>query len=272
MASVRVRFFGRSDVGRRRTTNEDSFVVCEEEGLGVVCDGMGGHESGEIASRMAVDLLSEQAGRHVPRLVDGKRKHSQVRAMAQDLVFEWTQAANAAIHERGTTPGSDSGDGKARMGTTLALVLFVHDVVVVGSVGDSRVYRVRDEAILRLTTDHVVIADARRAPADPRPPRKRKFVTKALGTRSVVEPDILLHEVSPGDVYLLCSDGLTDLVSDEEILELVVRAGPNRALSIRSLINLANKRGGTDNVTVVVAEVEGQRDEMDETDILPIPK
>lgn len=233
---------------------------------------MGGHESGEIASRMAVDIFAEHAAKGAEVLRAPGRKRSQTRAMAQDFVFEWTQVANAAIHRRGG--GSGAAAPKARMGTTLALAFFVSDFAVVANVGDSRVYRVRAGAIERLTEDHVVIADARRAATDPRPPRKRKFVTKALGTRNAVDPDIHLFDVLPGDVYLLCSDGLTDLVTDEEILETTRRAREDLRQAVRSLIDLANKRGGTDNVTVVVGEVvrEEGDDASDQTDVLPIEK
>jgi PPM family protein phosphatase len=262
---MRIRFFGRSDTGRKRTSNEDSFVLCEEEGLGVVCDGMGGHESGEVASRMAVDILSDQAARFAQRLKLRGRKHSHLRAMAQEFVVEWTQAANSAIHERGNSVP----DLKGRMGTTLAMVLFVSDFVVVAHVGDSRVYRARGPKIQQLTKDHIVIADAKRAPSDPRPPRKRKYVTKALGTKADVEPDVVAMDVSPGDVFVLCSDGLTDLVTDEEICEKV--GAPDRRQAVRGLIDLANRRGGTDNVTVVVAEVlQEEEDLSDATDELPI--
>lgn len=233
---------------------------------------MGGHEAGEIASRMAVDIFAEQAARGVAILREPGRKHSQLRALAQGLVIEWTERANAAIHRRGDS--GSSADGPKRMGTTLAVVFFVSDFVVVANVGDSRVYRLRGDRIERLTADHVIMADAKRHPADPRPPRKRKFVTKALGTRSTVDPDVSLHEVAAGDVYVLCSDGLTDLVADDEILAVVRRSGPDRRRAVRSLIDLANKRGGPDNVTVVLAEVVGDDDDddSDQTDVLPIAR
>lgn len=240
----------------------------------MVCDGMGGHDAGEVASRLAVDIFAEQATRGVAALHVPGRKHSQLRAIAQDLVVDWTDRANAAIHRRGDS-GSSPDAPRSRMGTTLAAVFFVSDFVVVANVGDSRVYRTRGERIDCLTTDHVIMADARRHPADPRPPRKRKFVTRALGTKSSVEPDVSLHDIAVGDAYVLCSDGLTDLVTDDEILTITRRAGPDRRRAVRSLIDLANKRGGPDNVTVVLAEVledEDDDDDSDATDVLPIAR
>lgn len=267
---MRVRLFGRSDVGRRRSSNEDSFVLCEDEGLGVVCDGMGGHEFGEIASRMAVDLMAERVADVYPRLVESGRKLSQTRAMAQELVAEWTEEINGAIHDRALEAADDEGSARSKMGTTLALVFVVTDFAVVAHVGDSRVYRMRSGVLERMTEDHTVVADAKRHPADPRPPRKRKYVTRALGTKPTVEPDVRLVEVFAGDVFVLCSDGLTDLVEDEEIAEVLRKAKPDWRKAVRSLIHLANKRGGVDNVTVVLVEVLGESDDDDDTEALPL--
>jgi len=256
-------------VGRRRLSNEDSYVLCEDEGLGVVCDGMGGHDSGEIASRIAVDLFADQVPKARRALDDPRLKLSQARAMASDFIVEWTQQANERIHEDGKKAGGDKGL-KSRMGTTLAAVFFVSDFVVVANVGDSRVYRVREGVIEQVSEDHTVVADAPRSPSDPRPPRKRKFVTRALGTKRKVEPDVAVLNAFPGDLFLLCSDGLTDLVEDEEILAIVEKAGVDRRKAVRSLIHLANKRGGTDNVTVVIADViaGAEEEEEDDTDVL----
>lgn len=265
-------------MGKRRSSNEDSFVLCEEEGLGVVCDGMGGHELGEVASRMAVDMLAERVAEAIPRL-RSRRKLSEVRALAEELVREWTQEANAAIHRHGRLeakrrglPAKEPGarTNKSQMGTTLALALFVSDLAVVANVGDSRVYRIRSWAIEQLTEDHTIVAEARRHAADPRPARKRKYVTRALGTKPEVRPDVHLVHAFPGDLFVLCSDGLTDVVADEEIVEVLRRARGDYRKGIRSLIRLANKRGGPDNVTVVVAEVEAGDDEDDDTDELEI--
>lgn len=242
-------------------------MICEDEGLGAVCDGMGGHDNGEVASRLAVDVLSDRASRFAARLREERpRKLSQVRAMAQDMVQDWTHAANEAIHVK----GGEEAAGRDRMGTTLALALFVGDFVVVAHVGDSRVHRIRGGAIEQLTADHVIVADARREANDPRPPRKRKFVTRALGTKASVEPDVRLLDVAPGDLFLLCSDGLSDLVTPEEMVEATA-SGRDRRLAVRALIELANRRGGPDNITVVLAEVLADDEDLDdETDVLPI--
>jgi protein phosphatase len=257
-------------VGRRRLSNEDSFLLCEAEGLCVVCDGMGGHESGEIASRLAVDTFADRVGRFRHLLDNPSLKLAQARSMAQELVVDWTQVANSAIHERGKDAPGDPKDTKSRMGTTLALAFFVTDFVVVANVGDSRVYRLRGEALERLSEDHVIVADAQRHPADPRPPRKRKFVTRALGTKASVEPQVRALDVRPGDLFVLCSDGLTDLVDDEDIVKLVRKDREDLRNAVRALIALANKRGGNDNVTVVLAEVVGAEGDADDTDELPI--
>lgn len=256
-------------MGRRRTTNEDAFVLCEEEGLCVVCDGMGGHESGEVASRLAVDLFADRITEAYEKLAEGKRKLSLRRALAQELVIECTTDANNLIHTEGRRR-SPNGDLKSRMGTTLALAFVLPEFAVVANVGDSRVYRIRARTIVQVTEDHVIMAEKKRHPSDPRPPKMRKYVTRALGTKSEVEPDVHLVDVSPGDLFLACSDGLTDVVTDAEILKVLHRGSDDYRKAIRSLISLANKRGGPDNVTVGLVEVLGTSapEEEDDTEAL----
>lgn len=269
---MRVRLYGRSDVGRKRTSNEDSFGLCEDEGLGVVCDGMGGHQSGEVASRTAVDLFSDRVEHAFPRLTAPRRKLSQVRSMAAEFVREWTWEANSKIRSIGEDSGTVDDSSKSRMGTTLAVVFVVGDFAVIGHVGDSRVYRIREGVIEQLTEDHVIVAESKRHPADPRPAKKRKYVTKALGTKKNVEPDISLVDVFHGDVFVLCSDGLSDLIVDDEISSMVRKTGRDYRRAIRSLIEMANQRGGHDNITVVMVEVIGEDDDDDDTEDLPILK
>ncbi|MEZ0229470.1 MAG: PP2C family serine/threonine-protein phosphatase [Planctomycetota bacterium] len=247
-----IRFYGRSDVGRKRLSNEDSYHTSDEDGFGIVCDGMGGHQGGEIASRLAVDVLTDSLARGGPLLARQKgKKLAHLRSLAKDMVLEWTQRANDEIFKQ----GGENTPLKTRMGTTLALVLLVEDFVVVAHVGDSRVYRIRDGAVERLTEDHSVIGPSRSPRAWGTAPKRRKFVTKALGTRSTVEPDIRLEDARGGDVFVLCSDGLSDAVKPEEMVEIVQKAGEDRRVALRSLVHLANKRGGRDNITVVLAEI-----------------
>ncbi len=249
---LRIRFFGRSDVGRKRLSNEDSYHTSDESGFGIVCDGMGGHEGGEVASRMAVDVLTDSLAKGLALLTRGRgKKLAHLRSLAKDMVLEWTQKANDEIFQR----GGENTPLRTRMGTTLALVLLVEDFVVVAHVGDSRIYRIRGGAIERLTEDHSVIGPSRSPRTWGTAPKRRKFVTKALGTRATVEPDIRLEDAAPGDVFLLCSDGLSDPVKPEEMARIIEKAGTDRRVALRSLVHLANKRGGRDNITVVLAEV-----------------
>jgi serine/threonine protein phosphatase PrpC len=233
----------------------------------VVCDGMGGHHAGEVASRLAADLFADRVTDAYPKLTRGGRKLSQLRSMAQELLVECTHEANSAIFEHGREDHDDS--FKSRMGTTMVSILAIEDFAVVAHVGDSRVYRIRRGRIKQLTEDHVILAEKKRHPADPRPPRMRKYVTRALGTKPDVEPDVALVDLRDEDLYLLCSDGLTDVVTDEEIVDILERSAPEFRQALRRLIKLANRRGGPDNVTIVIAEVlQEDDDDEDVTDEL----
>ena len=248
----RIRFYGRSDVGRKRLSNEDSYSTSDDERYGIVCDGMGGHQGGEIASRLAVDILTDslsKGGQLLARRSGGKLAH--LRALAKDMVLEWTQRANDEIFQK----GGENTPLRTRMGTTLAFILLVEDFVVVTHVGDSRIHRIRNGVIERLTEDHSIMGPSRSPRTWGTAPKRRKFVTKALGTRATVEPDIRLEDAVHGDVYILCSDGLSVAVQPEEMVTILEKAGEDRRTALRSLIHLANKRGGRDNITVVLAEV-----------------
>jgi protein phosphatase len=255
---VRVRFHGRSDPGRRRDTNEDAYAYSGDGGFCVLCDGMGGHSSGEVASRMAVDILAERlralssdGGAAGPAERAGRLERK--RAVLARYVEESLRLANQAIFERGAR---EQGVAHGRsMGTTLALLCVAGDMGVVAHVGDSRVYRVRDGALELLTRDHSVTAPEFGSTG--RSGRKRKYVTRALGTRAEVAPEVRTIDVRAGDVFVACSDGLTDHVRDDEITEAVRASPPAEVKYLPSaLINLANERGGRDNVTVVVGLVE----------------
>lgn len=256
---MRVTFHARTDRGRRRQTNEDAFATSDEDGFCVLCDGMGGHASGEVAARTAVEVLAARARVAIPRAGGPRppREVERVRALLPGLVEEWLREANAAVFARGS--GAPEGGPKAgrRMGTTLALLCVVEDFAVAAHIGDSRIYLLRDGGIEPLTRDHTVLASALPAPPPPDASgrRKRKYVTRALGTRPEVQADLVTIDVKPGDRFVVCSDGLTDFVRDHEIRGAVEVAGAHLDAAARILIDLANARGGRDNITVIVGAI-----------------
>ena len=237
-----------SDIGMRRKNNQDSAAVqlCADQDiwnqyghLFIVADGMGGHAVGELASKIAVDTI--------PLTFFKSRAED-----TQQALLEAIQNANAAIHERGI-----QNEDFKRMGTTcVALVLSPHGAIT-GHVGDSRIYRIRDDRIEQLTFDHSLHWELQRAgrlkPGDVFLPEAKHVITRSLGPEPSVQVDINgPHPVLPGDRFVLCSDGLTGHLKDSEI-GMIVRDLPITESS-KLLVNLANLRGGSDNVTVVVAE------------------
>lgn len=237
-----------SDIGMRRKNNQDSATVqlCADHEvwsqyghLFIVADGMGGHAVGELASKIAVDTI--------PLTFFKSRAED-----TQKALLEAIENANAAINERGM-----QNEEFKRMGTTcVALVLSPHGAIT-GHVGDSRIYRIRDDRIEQLTFDHSLHWELQRAgrlkPGDVFLPEAKHVITRSLGPEPSVKVDINgPHPVSPGDRFVLCSDGLTGHLKDAEI-GMIVRELPIEQSS-KLLVNLANLRGGSDNVTVVVAE------------------
>ena len=265
---ISLRFHALSDIGRRRETNEDSFACSEECSLGVVADGMGGHRSGEVASRMAVKLISQYAADLGKASFCEGLKLGQTRVRLKELMEDWTQRANGAIYSK-SNRGHDLRD---RMGTTLTVLLGVEDLVVIANVGDSRAHRIRQGRIEILSRDHVIYAADRRKKKPGKGStrlsasgsvRKRKFVTRALGTKPRVKPDVAVKETRIGDAYLLCSDGLTDLVRAEEIRDLIQESADDQA-AVEALVSTANDRGGTDNITVVLGRVVADPEEVED--------
>ncbi len=241
---MRVDSFGITDVGRRRATNEDDFLVEPEVGLYAVADGMGGHAAGEVASRLAIQSL-ETYFRAAGRLGGDP-------LLAAERLREAVLAANRGIWQ--AIVGHDERRG---MGTTLAAVLAIGEQWVVGHVGDSRVYLLRDGRLARLTSDHSWVNEQVRLgfltdEAAQRHPM-RNIVTRALGSREDVAVDIALEPLHEGDVLLLCSDGLNTMVPDEGIREILSKHSLDPRSACRALVDEANRRGGEDNITVVVA-------------------
>jgi protein phosphatase len=240
---VRIDWAGLSDRGRRRPTNEDSFLADPALGLFAVADGMGGHAAGEIASRLAVEAVQRAL-----------RAGSDGGPDPAGRISAAIQAANRAILAR--TLQSQDLQG---MGTTLVLVLLEPRSAWVSHVGDSRAYRIRRDAIELLTHDHSWVGEqvrlGRLSQEEARRHPWRNVVTRALGSQGEVQADVGHEPVQAGDRILLCSDGLNTMVREEQILEAVVAAGPDLAEACRRLIDLANQQGGEDNVTVVLLQV-----------------
>jgi PPM family protein phosphatase len=226
-----------SDTGRRRQQNEDAFV-CDPP-LFAVADGMGGHHAGEVASRLAAAALEDRER--------GLR--------GETAVAELIDTANERIYRAALEDPSVAGMGTT---VTVALVDDAAGTIAIGHVGDSRLYRIRDGRLEQLTSDHSLVAELMRTgrlteeEAQHHP--QRSVITRAAGTEPSVEIDSATVETLPGDLYLLCSDGLTTMVGDEQILEIVQRDGdPDRITA--ALVAAANRAGGEDNVTVVVFEI-----------------
>jgi protein phosphatase len=243
-----------SDVGRVRPLNEDYHRVLQfalRNGpltLLAVADGMGGAAAGEVASKLAMEVLDESFSRYASELERGKSMVSIER-----LTEKAIRLANRRVHVEAS---SDS--GRRGMGTTLTMVAIHDNKAVLGHVGDSRAYLVRDERIFQLTKDHSWVEEQRQrgllSEAEAESHEWRNLITRALGTRPEVEPDIIPVNVRSGDVLVLCSDGLHGQVDPDEILAEILRTG-NRQSSVEYLIALANQRGGPDNITLVIAEV-----------------
>jgi protein phosphatase len=244
---LRTRLSALTDTGVRRKVNEDAVGVSEAHGVCVVCDGMGGHASGEVASRMAVDVIVRGLQRDLPPLgpvvrgAAGRDREAVAAALTRAI-----DAANAAVFERGRSdPAIESG---RPMGTTVAALVLAGDAVLLAHIGDSRIYRVRGGELVPLTEDHSVTTSHE----ERRRGRKRKYVTRALGTRKKVRAELRFDEALPGDRYLLCSDGLTDCVADDEILAQLEGAADGDE-AVQALVRLANDRGGRDNISVLLA-------------------
>jgi protein phosphatase len=227
-----------TDTGRRRLQNEDAFV-CDPP-LFAVADGMGGAQAGELASRLAAAALEDR--------VAGLR--------GEEAVAGLVRTANERIYRHALVDPQAAG-----MGTTVtaALVDEASGTVAIGHVGDSRAYRVRDGALEQLTADHSLVAELVRSgrltqdEADQHP--HRSVITRVLGTEADVEVDTLTVAALPGDLYLLCSDGLTSMLRDEEILAIVVAAAADPDATAEALVAAANRAGGEDNITAVLFEL-----------------
>lgn len=253
---MRLTSAGRTHVGMKRAHNEDSLRLFREENLFIVADGMGGHASGEVASQMSVETLaeffratSEDDEVTWPYKMDKGRKYEENR------VITGVKLSNRKIFE------SASRDAKLKgMGTTIVVSFFVNGGVYVGHVGDSRVYRFRAGKLIQLTEDHSLLNDYIKmknlTPEEIEAFPHKNVIVRALGMKETVQVDVH-HEVpQSGDVYLLCSDGLSGMVSDEQMESILKDDEGDLDRKCERLIDAANANGGSDNITVILARYE----------------
>jgi protein phosphatase len=254
---LRVRAYGDTDVGRKRRANEDAYLVDEPMGLYVVCDGMGGHAAGEVASQEAVDSIYGMVKRGMaglPSLLEsapGTAAHNDAAFRHRRLLESALQAAAYMVYSM-----AEADRGRRGMGTTATTMLIREGYAVFGQVGDSRIYRFRDGVLDQLTEDHTLVAwqvkhgliTEEEAAFSP----QRNVITRAIGSADHVEVDTGIFAIEKGDRFVLCSDGLHGYLEahDVEIFD----SAPADMLP-RVLIDLANGRGGKDNITVICVEV-----------------
>ena len=244
---MQLEFAARSDVGMVRSGNEDSFFADanRERGLFIVADGMGGHAAGEVASEMAVQIVARE--------LDGVRDlHA---AEVGDRVATSLRDANTAIFQRTVTESDKQG-----MGTTASVLILAGRRYLIGQVGDSRVYLLRDGELRQLTKDHSYVQEQVDAgfltPEQARYHPYSNVITRCVGAGESVEPDTYQGEARVGDVFLVASDGLTGMVDDRRLQQLLLARATTERI-VQALVSEANGRGGLDNVTAIVVRVTG---------------
>jgi protein phosphatase len=246
---------GITDVGLQRDHNEDTFAVLPEHCLFLVADGMGGHQAGDVASRLASEAISDFFQRTAGEEVTWPFHFDSALSESENRLLTAIRLANRQIYEHSLKSQSLRG-----MGTTVVGALFNADArkMYVGHVGDSRAYVIRDGEIAQLTRDHSLVNDYLRVmpdmPEDQRNELPKNVITRALGMQDSVEVDLLAHETRAGDVFVLCSDGLSGMITDAEIREVAGRTADLQG-ACRSLAALANEHGGEDNITAVIVRI-----------------
>jgi PPM family protein phosphatase len=233
-----------------RSHNEDSIAADAEIGLAVLADGMGGYNAGEVASGIAVELIRTE----MRRALAGTRLEELNGTRVESLITEHATSANNAIYQAAQGQSQFSG-----MGTTLVVAFWHDNRLSVGHIGDSRLYRWRGEVLEQITRDHSLLQEqidsGMITKEQARYSQNKNLVTRAVGIDPEVETEIHTYPVQPGDIYLLCSDGLSDMVADEDIQSTVSSLQANLPLAAQQLVQLANDNGGRDNVSVILVRV-----------------
>lgn len=256
--ALKIRFAGNTHVGMKRQHNEDNLCVIQDQNLYMVADGMGGHASGEVASAMAVETVKDffvetakDADMTWPYKMEKGREYEENRLAAG------IKLANLRIFETAAQNAAQRG-----MGTTLVALAFKGDTAYLGHVGDSRIYRLRGDALSQETEDHsllndyIKMKDLTEQEIENFP--HKNVIVRALGMKETVQVDVAHDEPEEGDLYLLCSDGLNGMITDADIRRIMIDHRNDLERCCNELINAANEGGGNDNVTVVLVEITGK--------------
>jgi serine/threonine protein phosphatase PrpC len=251
--SFTVRSYGMTDIGRRRQQNEDAFLRNDDLRLFIVADGMGGHASGEVASKMAAETVGEFYQRTKDEEATWPYKVDRSLSYIENRLVCGIKLANFRIYEAANRDIRYKG-----MGTTIVAAMIKGDKIYLAHVGDSRCYRIRGPKIEQLTRDHSLLEDYKEAKPDMTDEEQRNFphknvITRALGMRDTVQVDVKPHQIVDGDYYVMCSDGLSGMVEDDQIREIIQKTKTLERV-VEELVDQANRAGGTDNITTLVLQ------------------
>jgi len=253
MARKRIETASATDLGNVRQYNEDSIAIDADLGVVALADGMGGHRAGEVASAMAAEIVLTGLRHRLPEFRSSTSQHSRLLAVEESI-----NQANKAIWDAAQASATRQG-----MGTTLAMSVFCNGKVVLGHVGDSRIYRLRNGALRLLTRDDSLLRDqvdiGLITAAEVGDSHNRNLVTQALGVAATVPAHVREDDAVPGDLFLLCSDGLNDMVDDSDIELILNSLAANLPLAAQTLVQTAKDNGGYDNISVIVARVRKPR-------------
>ena len=240
-----MKVFTKTDIGKARSMNQDSFFVSENNDNGlnlyILADGMGGYKGGEIASKVAITAVSKYITEKFDSI--SKDKNSILDLLEDAIIF-----ANSAIYEE-----SEQDEELQDMGTTLEVLIIYKQKVYIGHIGDSRIYRIRKNNMKKITTDHSyvekLIQDGEITREESYNHPKKNLLIKALGTDKEVEPDLIYTVLNKNDMIIICSDGLTNMIKEKEILDIVLNNSSENVVEV--LVDEANEAGGLDNITVI---------------------
>ena len=254
---MKIRFAAKTDVGMKRTHNEDYYALVADEQLFIVADGMGGHAMGEVASKMAAETIQEFFQRTRDEEATWPFKMDRALSYLENRLVTAIKLANSRIFEAQIKDPRCKG-----MGTTIVTCQVAGDKIYFAHVGDSRGYRVsKDGTIKQMTRDHSLLEDYKEAKPDMTEEEQRNFphknvITRALGMRETVQVDCKPYDIADGDTFMVACDGVSGMIEDKQIGEIIKNNAPDLEKSVTAIVDTANKNGGADNITAILVRCE----------------